>query len=261
MKRTMIVWTLLLVAAMPLVGVAAVYAQGGQGSLVVVNYVGKSMSFTLDGTLYTVPAADGSKPGETTFTLAPGKHDYSGAIPGGPGASASVDLAAGQTYVLGARLDKTAARISSEGKVLEEPRDILVFFPASLTPPAAAAAPKVALQKLPAGQGALVFDNYIGEELVLDIQGAKYRVPADGRLQVNLAPGEYSYSASAGISGTSGSASVTAGQYTGLGFSLQIMPTPEYEEGEPKPTVEIPKIYVASVDQSGEVVAEATPGS
>jgi hypothetical protein len=122
--------------------------------------------------------------------------------------------------------------------VLEEPRDTLVFFEASLTPPAPA--PELQpepLQPLPAGQGALVFVNYIGEALTLDIRGDLFSVPANGRLQVNLLPGEVSYSASAGFSGINGTAQVTAGGYTGLGFTREILPEePDYEVGEPVPT-------------------------
>jgi hypothetical protein len=88
--------------------------------------------------------------------------------------------------------------------------------------------------------------------LVVDIEGTLYRVPADGRLQVNLAPGEYAYSASAGISGTNGSAQVKAGEYTGLGFSREQVPaTPTVEVGEPEPTRVSPKIIVSVVPLGG----------
>ena len=197
MKRTTILWSLAIVTAMSLLGVAATFAQAGQASLVVMNYVGKEMAFTLDGTQGSVPASDAVQPGQMTFTVAPGKHEFSGAIPGGPGANALVELAAGQTYVLGARLEKSKPVLAADGAVLEKPRDVLIFFEASQNPSAAPDAPmRVALQTLPAGQGALVFDNYIGEELVVSLGGAQYRVPADGRQQVNLAPGEYTYSIS-----------------------------------------------------------------
>lgn len=261
MKRTKRLLAILLtLAAGLLLCVPAVYSQGGPATLVVVNYVGNDLSFTLDGVQHTVAAAAADQAGQTTFDLAPGRHEYSGVVPGGPGANGMVDLVDGQTFVLGARLDTTAARVSPEGKVIEEPRDVLVFFEASLTPPAPPpAATRVPLQALPAGQGALVFDNYIGEELILDIQGVIYRVGADGRLQLNLTAGEYTYSAGAGISGTSGRATVIAGQYAGLGFSLELLPEPAYEVGKPKPTATIPKILVIPIDLSAEAVVEA-PG-
>lgn len=253
------VWTLVLIVAMVALSGVAVYAQENQTELVVLNYVGKELSFTLDGVQHTVAAASDGQPGELRFALAPGKHEYTGVVPGGPGANGLVELAWGQQYVLGARLDTLPARLSPEGKVIEKPRDVLIFFEASLQP--AAPTPVVTrspLQPIPAGLGALVFDNYIGEELVVDLQGNIYRVPANGRLQVDLAPGEYAYSVSAGISGMSATAEVRAGAYTGLGFSREVPPTPTYELGKPAPTVVVPQILVVPVDLSAEVPA-STP--
>jgi hypothetical protein len=92
------------------------------------------------------------------------------------------------------------------------------------------------LQPLPAGQGALVFINYIGETLMVDLGGTVCIVPANGRLQINMPPGKVSYSASAGFSGTNGIVQVTGGAYTGLGFAREIPPEPDYEVGELAPT-------------------------
>jgi hypothetical protein len=158
MKRTNLARALsLALAAALLVTVAAVYAQSGGATLIVVNYVGNELSFTLDGARHTVPASDGVRPGQVAFDVAAGKHEYSGVVPGGPGANGMVELASGQSFVLGARLDKTAARVSAEGKVIEEPRDVLVFFEASLTPPSPpAVATRAPLRALPAGQGAVI---------------------------------------------------------------------------------------------------------
>ena len=254
MKRTKLIRALsLALTAALLVTAAAVYAQSGAATLIVVNYVGNELSFTLDGAQHTVPASDGVRPGQVTFDLSAGKHEYSGVVPGGPGADGLVELAAGQSFVLGARLDKTAARVSPEGKVIEEPRDVLVFFEANLSPPSPPAiATRAPLRTFPPGLGAVVFENYIGEELVLDVQGTIYQVAVDGRLQLDLPPGEYAYSASAGVSGMSGSATVVAGQYTGLGFSREVLPQPTYEKGKPEPTKAIPKLLVSAVDLSAE---------
>jgi len=253
------VWTLVLIAALLTLSVLAVYAQEDGTGLIVLNYVGKELSFTLDGVQHTVPAARDGEPGQLRFALAPGKHEYTGMVPGGPGANGLVELAAGQQYVLGARLDTLPARLSADGKVIEEPRDVLVFFEASLQPRAPTpAATRSPLQPIPAGLGALVLDNYIGEELVVDLGGSLYRVPANGRLQVNLAPGEYAYSASAGISGTNSTVEVRAGAYTGLGFSREVPPTPTYEVGKEAPTVAVPRILVVPVDLSAEIPTGGT---
>jgi hypothetical protein len=263
-KSKSLVWALCIALALSLVGVAATGAQDGQAKLVIINFVGGEMIFTLDETLYTVPGIDTVPDGgQLTLALAPGTHKYSGHVPGSEGANGEVELVAGQTQVLGARLERSKSVVSAAGVVLEEPRDVLLFFEASLTPSAQAPEPQPApLQPLPVGQGALVFVNYIGEALVVDIGGDLYTVPATDRLQVNLPPGEVSYSASAGISGINGTAQVAAGGYTGLGLSREIPPEePDYEVGEPVPTRVPLAISVFAVSLEDEPVGEAPSAS
>jgi len=250
MKHTSHIWAICIVLLLVLVSVAATSSQAGQAQLVIINYVGGQMTFTLDGTVYPVPGTD-TQPsgGQLALTLTAGRHTYSAQVPGSEGANGDVELTAGQSRVLGARLERSAPVISPAGIVLEKPRDILVFFEASLTP-AAPAPPSQALplQPLPLGQGGLVLVNYIGEELAVDIEGVLYKVPADGRLQVNLPPGELTYSASAGVSGINGSAQVRSGVYTGLGFTRETGPKePDYDVGEPVPTPVPLKISVFPV--------------
>jgi len=258
MKPKSLLWTALVVLALSLLSVATISAQGGQATLVVINYVGVPLTFTLDGQAYSVPGTEAAPTGGVvTFTLGPGQHNYSGEVPGGPGANGQVDLAAGQTYVIGARVDHIPEVISKEGVVLTPARDELVFFQASLTPGVPTATPTLApLQPLPAGEGALVVTNYIGDELVVNLNGAVVRVPPGGRQQVNFTPGTVTYSASAGIPGTNGTVEVTAGQYTQLAFTLQILnatPTPMStpKAGETVATPVTPKMYVAISVLSG----------
>jgi len=249
MQPRTLVLALSVVFVLSLLGVLPGLAQAESATLVVINYVGTELIFTLDGTQYTVPGTDVQPAGgQLQLTLAAGRHDYSGAIPGGPGANGQVELAAGQTYVLGARLEKSAPVLSPEGVVLEKPTDQLIWFEASLAPAAATPVPtRPALQAIPAGQGALVLDNYIGEELVVNLNGALHTVPANGRLQLNLAPGVYTYSASVATSSVNGSVEVVAGEYRGLGFSRQVPPTPEYALGKPEPTPVTLQLYVTVV--------------
>jgi len=259
MKRKPLALILLMVLALSLLGVTAANAQEAQATLVVINYIGMEMMFTVDDILYDVPGTD-TVPGggQLELTLIAGRHDYSGTVPGGPGSYGQLDLAAGQTYVLGARLDMTPAVISPEGKVLEKPKHRLDLFEASLTPAAPTSAPPVSrLRALPPGQGALVLDNYIGEDLRVDINGSPHIVPAKGRLQVNLLPGRVSYSASAGPSSINGTAQVTAGQYTGLGFNRELPVTREYNKGKPKPTTAVLKMSVSVVTLTPEPVGQA----
>jgi hypothetical protein len=128
-----------------LFGVTAISAQGGRATppasgatLLVINYVGDQLVFTLDGTTYNVPGSNVTPGGgQMSFPLSTGRHVYSGLVPGRVGANGEVDLAAGQTYVLGARLETQPAVISPKtGKVVSKPFDELIFFPASLTPTA-----------------------------------------------------------------------------------------------------------------------------
>jgi hypothetical protein len=197
------------------------------------------MTFTLDGTQYTVPGAaampDG---GRLTLNLSPGRHTYSAQVPDAEGINGEIVLSEGGTRVLGARLERTGPVVSPTDIVLEEPRDQLVFFEASLMPPAPTPASQPEpLQPLPPGQGALVFLNYIGEAVKVDIDGNVYTIPANGRSQINLPPGQVSFSASAGLSGTNGTAQVVVGEYTGLGLTRDIGPEePDYDVGQLVPT-------------------------
>ena len=250
-----------------LVGVTAISAQGGQvtppaggSTLLVINYVGDVLVFTLDDTVYNVPGTNVTPSGgQMSFSLSAGRHVYSGLVPGRTGATGEIDLAPGQTYVLGARLETQPAVISPAGVVLRKPFDKVVFFPASLTPaaPTPTPAPPV-LQPIPAGQGALVFVNYVGEELTVNINNTIYKVPADGQLQINLAPGQVKYTASAGPSSYNATVPVAAGAYTGLSVTRDIPVTPELDLGELKPTAVPLKLHINPVSLSGEPVATAT---
>jgi hypothetical protein len=265
MKRRILLWALYGLLALFLIGTAAVSAQGGQAKLVIINFVGTEMTFTLDGTPYSVPGTDmAPEGGQLTLALSPGRHTYSAHTPGSEGTNGEVELAAGETQVLGARTERTGPIVSPAGIVLEVPRDKLVLFEASLTlpsPPALPAQPQPQpLQPLPAGLGALVFVNYIGEDLVVNIQNTLYTVPANGRLQINLPPGEVGYSAGAGLSGMNGTAQVRAGTYTGLGFTREIPPEePDYRLGKPAPTPVPLEMSVFQVLLADESIAEARP--
>ncbi len=253
-------WVALAVLVVFLLGVAVAYAQGGQATRVVVNYVGGDMIFTLDGTAYTV-SGTGTVPegGQLRLALDTGQHEFSAHIPGGPGSNGMVELAPGETYVLGARLEKSPAVLSPDGIVLEKPKDQLVLFEASLTP----AAPETPterppLQAIPAGQGALVLDNYIGEALLVNIGDALCTVPANGRTQVNLPPGQVGYSASAGTSSINATIQIVTGEYTGLGFSQELSTAPNYSLGKLEPTPVPLKITVIRVPLGDEPVADVT---
>ena len=83
MKSKSLAWALCIALALSLVGVAATDAQDGQAKLVIINFVGGELNFTVDDTLYTVPGIDiVPDGGQLTLELAPGEHKYSGHVPG-----------------------------------------------------------------------------------------------------------------------------------------------------------------------------------
>ncbi len=65
----------------------------GQGGLLVVNYYGQQMNYTIAGTLYKI---DGN--GRKVIFLAPGKQNYSANIPGVGDANGTLDIIAGQCF-------------------------------------------------------------------------------------------------------------------------------------------------------------------
>lgn len=258
--KWLLLWSVAIVLALSLVRVTVTSAQSGQARLILINYIGTEMTLTLDGAPYTVPGTD-TVPGggQLTLTVTPGRHAYSAHVPGSEGSNGEVELVAGQTQILGARLERSSPVISPAGVVLEEPRDVLVLFKASLTPPVPSTTPESApLQPLPTGQGALVFVNYIGEALTVDMGGMLYTVPANGQLQVNSPPGVVSYTASTPLSSMNGTVPVTAGTYTGLGFTREIAPEPDYEVGKPAPTPVPLEMFVFPVPVMAEPITEIT---
>ena len=89
-----------------------------------------------------------------------------------------------------------------------------------------AAGPSAAIAKPPAGMGSVVLINQESgnETLTVNVGGTPYTVAPQGgsgssQVEFNLAPGSYSYSASApGIAAINASFTVTAGKVTGLTF-------------------------------------------
>jgi hypothetical protein len=76
------------------------------------------------------------------------------------------------------------------------------------------------------GMGSVVFVNHIGQGggLTVDLAGTIYNVSdkandIPGRLQINLAPGNYAFTANALGTGTTRSVDVVAGQVTAISFS------------------------------------------
>ena len=265
MKCKSIILVVYVVLFLSLLSVTIVSAQGRQAELIVFNFVGTEMIFTLDDMPYVVLGTDTvPEGGELRLTLIPGRHTYSAHAPGSEGTNGDIELLIGQTQMLGARLERSSPVLSPAGLVLEKPQDVLVVFEATLTPPASPTAPKPdPLRPLPVGKGGLVLVNYIGETLTVDIDGTLYTIPTNGRLQIDLPPGEVVYSVSAGLSGMNGTAQVTVNDYIGVGFKREIPPEEaDYEVGEPVPTpvpLEISDFPLSLVDEPVGRAAFASP--
>jgi hypothetical protein len=147
-----------------------------------------------------------------------------------------------------ARLEQGNPTLDNNGIVLEEPKDELFVFDFDPLAAPVEAAPVVdSWQPMAAapGSGSIVWINYSGDdELTVDLQGQLYKVPpqADGipgRLQVDVLPGFYRYTASVPFGSLNGEVTVMAGQVTGVNIIPGIREEPIYEEGE---KVEIPPV-------------------
>ncbi|HMQ52187.1 MAG TPA: hypothetical protein PKE64_30030 [Anaerolineae bacterium] len=210
-------------------------------NFIFINYIGQTLTLDLDDVTYTVPGIDvAPEGGELTLQLAPGEHKFAASVPGVLGEAGTFVLTPGETVAKAARLDQTAPAIDRDGTLLKEPQDIVDVFdfdpfaqPVETTPVVDTWQPEPAV----AGQASLVWINYIGDELTVDLNGQIYKVapPSNeipGRLQLDLPPGEYTYSASVPAGSTNGRFSLAAGQVVGLTAVGTPLEEREYEVGE-----------------------------
>lgn len=230
---------------------AAGWAQqeGEQSNFFFVNYLGQPVTLDLDDTTYTVPAAaPGADGGRLAFSLAPGEHKYAVNAAGVPtGTSGTFVIEAGQVVGKAIRLEQTGPALDREGNVLQKPEDYIFIFDIDPFATPTAPAPVVDTWQpapAPAGMGSLAWINYTGDELTVDLNGQVYRVPPQsdtipGRLQTDVTPGLYQFTASIPYGAVSGEVNVEAGQVSGLSVSAELQPEPEYDVGEP---VTIPQV-------------------
>jgi hypothetical protein len=235
---------LLVLGSFPTI-ISAQQTSEGQPNFVFINYFGQEMVFDLDDITYTIPGtATAPEGGRLELTLAEGEYKYAANVPGVDTGSAGTFIIAPGGYVgKAARLEKTNALLDRNGEVLEKPREyIYVFEVDPFAAPAVTSAVVDTWQPATAapGQGSLVWTNYNGTELTIDLNGALYKVPAaannlPGRLQIDVAPGLYRYTASVPYGSLNGEVAVMAGQVTGLTLSAKPQEEPEYKVGEPSP--------------------------
>ncbi len=247
-KSHLIVTFSLLLAGLLLSGMfpaAGQAQQATEGNFVFINYIGQELSLDLDDTTYTVPGT-GTSPdgGRLTLSLSPGEHKYAASVAGVPiGDAGTFVIQPGQTVGRAARLEMTEVGVNREGIVVQVPRERVRVF--EFNPLASPTTPIPAVdtwqpQAAPAGMGSLAWINYNLDSLTVDLAGTVYTVPPQtgpipGRLQINVAPGAYSFTASVPYGAVSGQVNVTAGQVIGMNVYAEPQEEPEFEEGEPSP--------------------------
>lgn len=248
---------------------AAGWAQeeAGEPNFVFVNYLGQPVTLDLDDTTYTVPGTEtNAEGGRLAFSLAAGEHKYAVNAAGVPtGTRGTFVIEPGQVVGRAVRLEQTGPSLDREGNVLKKPEDYIFMF--DIDPLAAPEAPAPVVDTwqpapAPGGMGSLVWINYTGDELTVDLNGQVYRVPPQsndipGRLQTDLEPGLYRFTASVPYGAISSEVDVSAGEVSGLNVSAELQPAPEYRVGEP---VTIPEVTLRLdredlTAQAGAVVA------
>jgi hypothetical protein len=205
--------SLMLVSLVGVMGASA----AGQATVVVSNVATSDMGFSWDGTNHNVPANS-----QIVLEVPTGNHTFKAAVQGWPDTSGKIDLAFGQTFSLANHLEKTGPVFDANGTVINQVEYAgawIEFIQNDTT--------RLAAQPVPAGYGGLVFENYIGTQLTVNLGGdTTWTVPVQGRVQFDLPAGEYRYTVSGTQDGFSAGynaiARVSAGQYTGLGFDRDL---------------------------------------
>ncbi|MBN1992160.1 MAG: hypothetical protein JW953_05610 [Anaerolineae bacterium] len=263
-----IIGLLLVVALAAVVFPTVSQAEQGGENFVFVNYLGQEIYLDLDDVTYVVPGT-GIAPegGWLVLQLAPGQHKYAANAPGVPtGSAGEFTLAPGGFVAKAARIETTPVPVDHRGIVIGEPEDYVYVFdfnpfaaPAPETEPVdtwqpAAAAP---------GLGSLVWINYYGNsELTIDLSGELYKVPAKansipGRLQIDLDPGQYFYTASVPNGSLNGEIAVVPGQVTSFNITAEIEPPPDYDIGDEYEFLPSVTLQLRTEDLTGQVVGVA----
>lgn len=244
-------------------------AQESVDNFVFINYIGQELFLDLDDVTYTVPGTDTVPDGgRLTLQLNPGEYKFAANVPGVIGKAGEFTLSPGGFIAKAARLDQTAPAIGPDGILLAKPKDIVDVFdfdpnvePAADTPPVDTWQPAVAA----AGQGSIVWINYIGDELTVDLNGELFKVAPSagdisGRLQIDVAPGDYTYTASVPGGSLNGPLNVAAGQVTGLSFT-GVREERKYDVGEKYDFLLPVTMTVAQEDLTAQATAVIEPAA
>ena len=222
----------------------AAVTQADQGALngqnfIFVNYIGQEMFFDLDDQTYTIPGTDTMpEGGQLALTMPAGEHKYAANVPGVGGSAGEFFIEPGVVVARAARVEQTSP-VVEDGILLEKPQDYVYVF--DFDPFATAQPVEVVDNWLPAvaipGQSSLVWVNYAPDELTVDLNGTRYAVAppqanVPGRLQIDVPPGEYVYTASVPYGSINGNIVPVVGQVVGLNITADPLPEPEYDVGE-----------------------------
>jgi hypothetical protein len=192
---------------------------GGE-NFIFVNFIGREMSFDLDDVTYLIPGTDTTpEGGKLALQLPVGDHKYAAHIPGIEGSAGEFTITPGQVVAKAARIEQTSPEVK-DGILVAAPDDVVLVFdfdplagPAQEIPVVDTWQPEVAGP----GSTSLVFANFVGDELTLDLNGQRYTVapPArdiPGRLQLDVSPGLYRYTASVPAGSTNGEIKYDVGE-------------------------------------------------
>jgi hypothetical protein len=212
----------------------------GPPNFIFVNFIGQEMAFDLDDTTHLIPGTDTAPDGgRLELTLSPGEHKYAANIPGRTGSAGEFTLPPGGVVAKAARFEMTSPRVE-QGILIEGPKEYVFVF--DFDPNAAPAESPAVIdtwQPAPAapGQGSLVWVNYQGDELNIDMGGQLYKVPPPantipGRLQLEVAPGPHDYPIRVPSGSFNGQIVVSPGQVMGLSVTADLPESPKYDVGE-----------------------------
>jgi hypothetical protein len=267
-KNFFIVLTLLALLLLGLPTASYAQQEGTGENFIFVNYIGQELFLDLDDVNYTVPGTNTApEGGRLALTLAPGEHKYAANVPGVRGSAGEFTLTPGGYVAKGARLDKTAPVVDRDGILLEKPQDIVFLF--DFDPFAAPTQPSPVVdtwQPFAAapGKSSIAWINYIGDEVTIDLNGQIYKVPPQanslpGRLQLDVSPGVYRYTASVPNGSLNADLTLAPGQVVGLTLSANPAPEPEYNIGEEFDFTQPVEMKLFEEDLTGRAVTAAAP--
>lgn len=247
--------------------------QGDSENFIFVNYIGQELILDLDDIIYVVPGTDTHpEGGRLALQLAVGEHKYAANVPGvSTGSAGEFTIEPGGFVAKAAIVKRADVVVDRNGVVIGPAEDYVDLFDFNPFAPPLEKAPVVDTWQpsAPAPEmGSIAWINYFGrDELTVDLGGQIYKVPPQvndipGRLQIDLAPGDYRYTVSVPNGSLNGEITVVAGQVTGIYISAELPEPRKYDPGDdyeflPPVTLRLGEENLTGV--TGAAVPEAAP--